>query len=114
MRVLISNCDSCSFTGVTYVIVSWYKPQEAGRRVSLFFIAAPLGPGSLAGYLQAAAYTNLHSTQGWPGGGMFFKHARKTNNDFNCLDGCLFSAQSSPYRYAVFTLLTFSFPGDVF
>ncbi|KAE8383590.1 major facilitator superfamily domain-containing protein [Aspergillus bertholletiae] len=67
MRVLIGICESCSFTGVIYVIGSWYKPEEIGRRVSLFFIASPLGT-MFAGYLQAAAYTNLnhrHGLAGW-------------------------------------------------
>ncbi|KAI9039353.1 putative pantothenate transporter [Aspergillus affinis] len=66
MRVLIGICESCSFTGVIYVIGSWYKPQEIGRRVSLFFIASPLGT-MFAGYLQAAAYTNLNNTHGLAG-----------------------------------------------
>ncbi|KAE8133290.1 major facilitator superfamily domain-containing protein [Aspergillus pseudotamarii] len=66
MRVLIGICESCSFTGVIYVIGSWYKPEEVGRRVSLFFIASPLGT-MFAGYLQAAAYTNLHNTHGLAG-----------------------------------------------
>ncbi|OJJ79469.1 uncharacterized protein ASPGLDRAFT_1506552 [Aspergillus glaucus CBS 516.65] len=67
MRVFIGICESCSFTGVIYVIGSWYKPKEIGRRVSLFFIASPLGT-MFAGYLQAAAYTNLenvHGLEGW-------------------------------------------------
>ncbi|KAF5862553.1 hypothetical protein ETB97_011550 [Aspergillus alliaceus] len=67
MRVLIGICESCSFTGVIYVIGPCYKPEEIGRRVSLFFIASPLGT-MFAGYLQAAAYTNLdnaHGLAGW-------------------------------------------------
>ncbi|EIT72480.1 permease of the major facilitator [Aspergillus oryzae 100-8] len=66
MRVLIGICESCSFTGVIYVIGSWYKPEEIGRRISLFFIASPLGT-MFAGYLQAAAYTNLNNTHGLAG-----------------------------------------------
>ncbi|KAI9925952.1 hypothetical protein ASPWEDRAFT_151570 [Aspergillus wentii DTO 134E9] len=66
MRVFIGICESCSFTGVIYVIGSWYKPQEIGRRVSLFFIASPLGT-MFAGYLQAAAYTNLDNSHGLAG-----------------------------------------------
>ncbi|BCR88521.1 uncharacterized protein ACHE_41085A [Aspergillus chevalieri] len=69
MRVFVGICESCSFTGVIYVIGSWYKPKEIGRRVSLFFIASPLGT-MFAGYLQTAAYTNLenvHGLEGWRG-----------------------------------------------
>lgn len=45
----------------------WYKKQELGRRNALFWIANPIGQ-MFAGYLQAAAYTNLnnnHGLQGW-------------------------------------------------
>lgn len=66
MRFFIGICESCSFTGVIYVIGSWYKPGEVTRRVALFFIASPLGT-MFAGYLQAAAYTNLEGTHGLAG-----------------------------------------------
>ncbi|EOD48451.1 putative major facilitator superfamily transporter protein [Neofusicoccum parvum UCRNP2] len=66
MRFLVGLFESCSFTGVIYVIGSWYKPPEIGRRVAFFFIASPLGT-MFAGYLQAAAYTNLSGTHGLAG-----------------------------------------------
>ncbi|KAJ5857514.1 hypothetical protein N7455_008408 [Penicillium solitum] len=66
MRFFIGICESCSFTGVIYVIGSWYKPGEVTRRVALFFVASPLGT-MFAGYLQAAAYTNLEGRHGLPG-----------------------------------------------
>lgn len=50
MRFLTGMFECCSFTGTIYVIGSWYKPNEIGRRVSLFFIASPLGT-MFAGYL---------------------------------------------------------------
>lgn len=52
MRFLTGMFECCSFTGSIYVIGSWYKPKEIGRRVSLFFIASPLGT-MFAGYLYA-------------------------------------------------------------
>ena len=67
MRFFTGLFECCSFTGTIYVIGSWYKPREIGRRVSLFFISSPLGT-MFAGYLQAAAYTNLnqvHGLSGW-------------------------------------------------
>ncbi|KAF3385753.1 putative transporter SEO1 [Talaromyces pinophilus] len=67
MRFFVGICESCSFTGVIYVIGSWYKPTEITRRVAFFFIASPLGT-MFAGYLQAAVYTNLdnrHGLEGW-------------------------------------------------
>jgi MFS transporter, ACS family, pantothenate transporter len=66
MRFFVGLCETCSFTGVIYVIGSWYKPGEITRRVALFFIASPLGT-MFAGYLQAAAYTNLNNTDGLAG-----------------------------------------------
>jgi ACS family pantothenate transporter-like MFS transporter len=67
MRFFTGVFECCSFTGTIFVIGSWYKPGEIGRRVTLFFIASPLGT-MFAGYLQAAAYTNLngvHGLSGW-------------------------------------------------
>ncbi|CAC9889999.1 unnamed protein product, partial [Aureobasidium pullulans] len=66
MRFFTGIFECCSFTRTIYVIGSWYKPGEIGRRVSLFFIASPLGT-MFAGYLQAAAYTNLHGVHGLAG-----------------------------------------------
>ncbi|GKT53114.1 major facilitator superfamily transporter [Colletotrichum tofieldiae] len=66
MRFFTGLFESSSFTGIIYVIGSWYKPSELGRRVALFYIAAPLGT-MFAGYLQAAAYTNLHHVHGLAG-----------------------------------------------
>ncbi|KAH8700473.1 putative allantoate permease [Talaromyces proteolyticus] len=66
MRFFVGIFESCSFTGVIYVIGSWYKPGEVTRRVALFFIASPLGT-MFAGYLQAAAYTNLNNVNGLAG-----------------------------------------------
>ncbi|EKG13048.1 Major facilitator superfamily [Macrophomina phaseolina MS6] len=66
MRFLVGLFESCSFTGVIFVIGSWYRPSEVGRRVALFFIASPLGT-MFAGYLQAAAYTNLNGAHGLAG-----------------------------------------------
>lgn len=66
MRFFTGVFECCSFTGTIYIIGSWYRPREIGRRVALFFIASPLGT-MFAGYLQAAAYTNLNGTHGLAG-----------------------------------------------
>ncbi|KAI1136326.1 putative pantothenate transporter [Hypoxylon sp. FL0543] len=66
MRFFTGVFECCSFTGTIYIIGSWYKPGEIGRRVALFFIASPLGT-MFAGYLQAAAYTNLNQVHGLAG-----------------------------------------------
>jgi len=66
MRFFIGAAETASFTGVIYVIGSWYKPKEIARRVALFFTASPLGT-MFAGYLQAAAYKNLNHVNGLAG-----------------------------------------------
>lgn len=66
LRLFVGMFECCSFTGNIYVIRSWYKKNEVARRVALFFIASPLVTTS-AGYLQAAAYTNLNGVSGMSG-----------------------------------------------
>ncbi|KAI2471169.1 putative pantothenate transporter [Annulohypoxylon bovei var. microspora] len=66
MRFFTGAFECCSFTGTIYIIGSWYKPGEIACRVALFFIASPLGT-MFAGYLQAAAYTNLNQVHGLAG-----------------------------------------------
>ncbi|KAM5356726.1 hypothetical protein ACJ41O_003372 [Fusarium nematophilum] len=66
MRFFVGLFECCSFTGTIYVIGSWYKPNEVARRIALFFIASP-GGTMFAGYLQAAAYTNLNGVHGLAG-----------------------------------------------
>ncbi|KAL3481449.1 major facilitator superfamily domain-containing protein [Aspergillus californicus] len=66
-RFLVGLFECCSFTGTIYIMGSWYKPNEVGRRTALFFIASPAGT-MFAGYLQAAAHRNLngvHGLSGW-------------------------------------------------
>lgn len=102
MRFFVGLCESCSFTGVIYAIGSWYKPGEIGRRVALFYIAAPLGT-MFAGYLQSAAYTNLNHIYGLAG----WRYALYQRLETALLtlpglgiDGYLSSALSSRSRFA--------------
>ncbi|TVY91379.1 Pantothenate transporter [Lachnellula willkommii] len=67
MRFFVGLSSTACYIGCLTVISSWYKKNELGRRNALFWCANPLGT-MFAGYLQAAAYTNLngHSgLQGW-------------------------------------------------
>jgi ACS family pantothenate transporter-like MFS transporter len=66
LRFLVGLFECCSFTGTIYVIGSWYKPGEIGRRIAFFFISSPMGT-MFAGYLQAAAYKNLNGVHGYSG-----------------------------------------------
>ncbi|KAJ6128665.1 hypothetical protein N7471_009882 [Penicillium samsonianum] len=67
MRFFVGLSATSCHVGLVHVVNSWYKKQELGRRNALFWIANPIGQ-MFAGYLQAAAYTNLnnnHGLQGW-------------------------------------------------
>lgn len=66
MRFFVGLFEACSFTGVIYVIGSWMRKGEIGRRVALFYAAAPLGT-MFAGYLQTAAHRGLNGTGGLSG-----------------------------------------------
>lgn len=59
--------ETVAYPGVIYCIGSWYRRSEISRRLSLFYIAGPLGT-MFAGYFQSACYTNLdgvHGLAGW-------------------------------------------------
>ncbi|KAJ5901481.1 hypothetical protein N7495_002009 [Penicillium taxi] len=69
MRFFVGLSATSCYVGLVHVVNSWYRKKELGRRNALFWIANPLGQ-MFAGYLQAAAYTNLnnsHGLQGWRG-----------------------------------------------
>ncbi|KAI1856555.1 hypothetical protein JX265_011514 [Neoarthrinium moseri] len=66
MRFFVGLFECASFAGTIYIIGSWYKPSETARRVALFYISSLLGT-MFAGYLQAAAYTNLNGVNGLSG-----------------------------------------------
>ncbi|KAJ5287227.1 hypothetical protein N7478_002913 [Penicillium angulare] len=67
MRFFVGLSATSCYVGLVHIVNSWYRKPELGRRNALFWIANPLGQ-MIAGYLQAAAYTNLnnhHGLQGW-------------------------------------------------
>ncbi len=106
MRFFVGICESCSFTGVIYVIGSWYKPGEVTRRVALFFIASPLGT-MFAGYLQAAAYTNLDQTHGLAGWRYVKPHFYR-GRGLIAIGGSSLFAPSSRFRFASCKIRSFS------
>ncbi|KAJ8102411.1 major facilitator superfamily domain-containing protein [Lipomyces tetrasporus] len=66
-RFFLGACETVAFTGLIYVIGSWYLREEMGVRVALFNISSPLG-SMISGYLQTATYTRLeghHGMAGW-------------------------------------------------
>ncbi|CAG9982734.1 unnamed protein product [Clonostachys byssicola] len=60
MRFFVGLSATSTYIGCLHVINSWYKKNELGKRNAIYFCANPLGT-MFAGYLQAAAYTNLHN-----------------------------------------------------
>ncbi|KAJ5408300.1 hypothetical protein N7509_002183 [Penicillium cosmopolitanum] len=66
MRFFVGLSATSCYVGLVHVVNSWYKKRELGRRNALFWIANPLGQ-MVAGYLQAAAYTNLNNHRGLQG-----------------------------------------------
>ncbi|RDW71495.1 hypothetical protein BP6252_08058 [Coleophoma cylindrospora] len=66
-RFLIGLFESPFFLAIHYTLGSWYKGHELGRRGACFYIGLALGTAS-AGFLQAAAISNLdgvNGLQGW-------------------------------------------------
>ncbi|CAH0055762.1 unnamed protein product [Clonostachys solani] len=66
MRFFVGLSATSTYIGCLHVINSWYKKNELGKRNAIYFCANPLGT-MFAGYLQAAAYTNLHNVNGLQG-----------------------------------------------
>ncbi|KAH6676660.1 major facilitator superfamily domain-containing protein [Halenospora varia] len=58
--------ECVAYPGTIYCIGCWYKKSEISRRLSLFYIAGPLGT-MFAGYFQSACYTNLNGVNGLAG-----------------------------------------------
>ena len=58
--------EASCFVGVQWILGSWYKPQEIGKRTAIF-TSSGLAGTMFSGILQGAIYTNLEGTSGLPG-----------------------------------------------
>ncbi|KAI0123601.1 major facilitator superfamily domain-containing protein [Xylariales sp. AK1849] len=65
-RFLISIFEASYFPGVHFVLGSWYRSDEIGRRGGMFYVGLTLGTLT-AGLLQAAATTYLDGVNGLAG-----------------------------------------------
>ncbi|ROV95725.1 hypothetical protein VMCG_07555 [Cytospora schulzeri] len=65
-RFLVSIFEASYFPGVHFVLGSWYKSHEIGRRGGTFYVGLTLGTLT-ASLLQAAATTYLDGRNGLPG-----------------------------------------------
>lgn len=58
--------EASCFVGVQWVLGSWYKPSEIGKRTAIFTTSGLAGT-MFSGFLQGAIYTNLNGTSGLAG-----------------------------------------------
>ncbi|KAJ9144612.1 Major facilitator superfamily transporter [Pleurostoma richardsiae] len=65
-RFLVSIFEASYFPGVHFVLGSWYKSDEIGRRGGTFYVGLTLGTLT-ASLLQAAAKEHLDGVHGLPG-----------------------------------------------
>lgn len=66
LRFVVGLFECCSFTGTIYIIGSWYKPGEIGRRLVFVYVSGRFG-AMFSGYLQAIAYKTLNGVHGYSG-----------------------------------------------
>ncbi|KAM0469631.1 hypothetical protein ACHAP7_009862 [Fusarium lateritium] len=66
LRFLVGLFESGFYPGIHYMLGSWYTPREIGKRAMIFWLAGSVG-NMFSGFLQAAAYTNLHGVHGHSG-----------------------------------------------
>lgn len=66
LRFFIGLTESIFYPAAHYLIGSWYKPSELGKRACIFH-ASSAAAGMFSGYLQAAVYKGLNGTLGHAG-----------------------------------------------
>ncbi|PGH14931.1 hypothetical protein AJ80_05744 [Polytolypa hystricis UAMH7299] len=76
-RFLLGLLETPVASGSLYVLSSWYRPEELFKRSGVWFVSNNIGV-MFGGYLQAAAYTNLHGVGGMEGWRWLF-----------IIDGCI-------------------------
>jgi hypothetical protein len=58
-RFLLGLLETPVASGTTYVLGSWYKPEEVFKRTGVWYVSNNIAV-MFGGYLQAAAYKNLN------------------------------------------------------
>ncbi|CCM02774.1 uncharacterized protein FIBRA_04882 [Fibroporia radiculosa] len=66
IRFFVGLAESTFYPSIQYVIGSWYKPDELGKRACIFHTASAIGP-MISGFLQAGAYDGLNGKYGLAG-----------------------------------------------
>lgn len=63
IRFFVGFLEASTFVGVQYVLGSWYKKTELGKRTAIFACAAYVGT-MISGYLQSAVLAGLDGKNG--------------------------------------------------
>lgn len=66
IRFFVGLVESIFYPAAHFLIGSWYKPSELGKRACVFHASAAVA-GIFSGYLQAAVYTGLNGAAGKAG-----------------------------------------------
>ena len=66
IRFFVGLAESIFYPAAHFIIGSWYKPSELGKRASIFHASSAIA-GMFSGYLQAAVYEGLNGTGGKAG-----------------------------------------------
>lgn len=66
IRFFVGLVESIFYPAAHFLIGSWYKPSELGKRACIFHASSALA-GMFSGYLQSAVYTGLNGTLGKAG-----------------------------------------------
>ncbi|KAF8760833.1 Major Facilitator Superfamily [Rhizoctonia solani] len=67
IRFIQALAESSTFSGAHWLLGSWYKDSELGKRSALFACFAQIG-SLFSGFMQGAIYTSLHKKLGKEGG----------------------------------------------
>ncbi|KAI8935149.1 hypothetical protein NX059_007742 [Plenodomus lindquistii] len=65
-RFLLGVLETPVASGTTYVLGSWYRPEEVFKRTGVWYVSNNIAV-MFGGYLQAAAYKNLNGVSGMAG-----------------------------------------------
>ncbi|PVH72682.1 major facilitator superfamily transporter [Cadophora sp. DSE1049] len=66
IRFLVGLVESIFYPAAHFLLGSWYKPSELGKRACIFHASSAVA-GMFSGYLQAAVYTGMNGTLGKEG-----------------------------------------------
>lgn len=66
IRFLVGFAESVFYPAAHFIIGSWYKPSELGKRACIFHASSALAT-MFSGYLQAAVYKGLNGVAGRAG-----------------------------------------------